>query len=88
MDIQSEFEDLKAKLKQQRDEINVKLHLAGMEVKQEWEKADLQWDKLNDKITDIADEAKETGEDVIEGAKTIAEELTLAYERIKERLKD
>lgn len=88
MSIQSEFEELTEKLKQQRDEINLKLHLAGMEAKEELEKADSQWDKLNEKIVEIADDAKETGDDFIAGAKVIAEELSSAYERIKARLKD
>jgi len=38
MNIPSEFENLTDKLKQQRDEVNVQLHLATMEAKQDWNK--------------------------------------------------
>lgn len=88
MDMKAEFDQLITNLKQQRDEINVQLHLASMEAKEEWEKADAKWDELNKKINDIADEAKETGEEVITNAKTVAEELGYAYDRIKQRLNE
>lgn len=88
MTIQEDFEKITEALKQQRDEINLKLHLAGMEVKDEWEYAEKDWEEFMEKATDIADEAKETGEEFINATKTIAEELSLAYDRIKERLKD
>ena len=88
MTIQSELETIIDNLKFQRDEINLQMHLASMDAKDEWEKAEEQWDDLKDKVEDIADEAKETGEEFVDAAKTIAEEITLAYGRIKERLKD
>jgi chromosome segregation ATPase len=88
MTISSEFDRLTEKLKQQRDEINVQLHLATMEAKEDWEQAEEKWESLKAKIADISDEAKETGEDFLQASKTIAEELSLAYDRIKTRLKD
>ncbi len=88
MTIHEDLEKLTGTLKQQRDEINLKLHLASMEVKDEWEYAEKDWEELMEKVTDITDEAKETGEEFIDATRTIAEELTLAYNRIKERLKD
>ena len=88
MSMQSELEEITDKLKQQRDEINLKMHLAGMEAKEEWGNAETKWDELKSKIDEIADDAKDTGEEFVKGAKTVSEELTLAYDRIISRLKD
>ncbi|WP_198243064.1 hypothetical protein [methane-oxidizing endosymbiont of Gigantopelta aegis] len=87
MDIKKEFEEIAEKLKQERDELKVQLHLASMEVKEEWEKAEKKWEKVADVIEDVADDTKETAEDVIEAAKVIGDELSAAYKRITERLK-
>ena len=88
MTIQSDFENLTTDLKQQRDEIKLKIHLAGMEAKEEWDNAEKKWGVLKNKADDIADDAKETGEDFIRAAKTIAEEIAAAHKRIKKRLYD
>lgn len=88
MNIQEDFEELIEQLKQQRDEINLKIHLAGMEINDEWENAEKDWKELREKIIEITADAKETGDDFIHASKAVAEELSLTYDRIKERLKD
>ena len=88
MNIPSEFEKLSEKLKQQRDEINLQLHLATMEAKQDWDQAEEKWESMKTKIADIGDDAKETGEDFIHASITVGEELSLAYDRIIKRIKD
>ncbi len=87
MNIQEDFEKILEQLKQQRDEINLKIHLAGMEVNDEWESAEKDWKELREKIVDLTDDAKETSDEFINASKAIAEELSLAYDRIKERLR-
>ena len=88
MSMQNELDKITDKIKQQRDEINLNMHLAGMEAKKEWENAETKWDDLKGKIDEITNDAKETGDEFVKGAKTISEELSLAYERIITRLKD
>lgn len=86
MNISEELEQLSEKLKQDRDEIKLKLHLAGMEAKDEWEKTEDTWNGLKDKLDDIVDETKETTDELLNSAKVVADELGQAYERIKNRL--
>ncbi|MEY3808296.1 MAG: hypothetical protein RI893_1272, partial [Pseudomonadota bacterium] len=76
------------KLQAERDEINLKLHLASMEAKQEFEEAEKQWGRLKIKATEIADESVETSEEFINKAKIIGEELKETYYRIGKRLTD
>ncbi|MGZ8189636.1 MAG: hypothetical protein ACXWTS_00245 [Methylococcaceae bacterium] len=86
MSIKEDFENLLEKLKVEREEINLKLHLASMEAKEEFEEAEKQWDVLKAKAADIADDTKETSEEFIAKAKIVSEELQDAYHRIAGRL--
>ncbi|MDD5268466.1 MAG: hypothetical protein PHO08_15290 [Methylococcales bacterium] len=86
MSVKIEFDNLFEKLKSERDEIILKLHLASMEAKDEFEEADKHWDTLKNKAAEIADESKETSEEFIAKAKIVGEELKDAYNRINKRL--
>ena len=88
MTMKIEFDHLLEKLKTERDELKLKLHLASMEAKEEFEEAEKNWDKLKIKAAEIADDSKETSEEFIAKAKIIGEELKEAYVRIAKRLAD
>lgn len=88
MDLPREFDSLAEKLKQQRDLINVKLHLAGMDVRQEWEQNEHKWKQFKAQLAEIREEADDTTEELAAATKVIGEELGSAYRRIVERLKD
>lgn len=87
MKMKQEFEELLAKLAAQRDEAKLKLHLASMEVKEEFENTDLTWEQIKQKASDIADDSVETTDEFIAAAKVVGEELTEAYQRIASRIK-
>lgn len=86
MTARQEFEKLIEKLKTERDEINLKLHLASMEAKEEFETAESQWNQIRQKAAEIADDTVETSDEYIAKAKIIGEELKEAYSRITKRL--
>ena len=88
MTMKIEFDTLLEKLKSERDEISLKLHLASMEAKEEFEEAEKNWDQLKIKAAEIADDSKETSEEFIAKAKIVGEELKEAYNRISKRLTD
>lgn len=86
MTIKEEFNNLLDKLKTERDEINVKLHLASMEAKEEFETAEQQWHVVKTKAAEIADDSVETSEEFIAKAKIVGEELKETYQRLAKRL--
>ncbi len=86
MSIKEDFENLLGKLQTERDEINLKMHLASMEARQEFEEAEKEWGRLKVKASEIADDSIETSEEFIANANIIGEELKQTYNRIKERL--
>lgn len=86
MGLTAEFDKLVEKLKTERDELKLKMHLGSMEVKEEFEEAEKKWQQVKVKAADIADDAVETSEEYIDKARIIGEELKEAYHRIGQRL--
>lgn len=86
MTIKEDFQNLLERLQVERDEINLKLHLASMEARQEFEAAEQQWQRLKIKAAEIADDSVETSEEFIAKTKIIGEELKEAYHRVSKRL--
>ncbi len=84
--VQDELGVLYGKLKTERDEVIVKLHLASMDAREEFIEADKKWDMLKEKVSDIADDSKDTSQEFITKTKIIAEELKDTYKRIVQRL--
>ncbi|MGZ8136922.1 MAG: hypothetical protein ACXW1W_08230 [Methylococcaceae bacterium] len=88
MTIKEDFNNLLEKLKSEREEINLKLHLASMDARQEFEEAEKVWGQVKVKAAEIADDSVETSEDVIAKAKIVGEELKETYQRITKRLSE
>jgi trans-2-enoyl-CoA reductase len=88
MEIREEFDKLVEKLKTERDEINLKVHLASMEAREEFKEAEVKWGQVKEKASEIANEAVDTSEEYIAKAKVIGEELKEAYNRIAKRFSE
>jgi hypothetical protein len=88
MDMKEEFDKLVEKLKTERDEINLKMHLASMDAKEEFAEAEKKWGQIRVKASEIADDAVETSEEYIAKAKIVGEELKETYRRIAKRLSE
>ncbi len=88
MEIQEEFNKLVEKLKMERDELKLKMHLASMDAREEYEEAEKKWDQVKVKASDIADDAVETSEEFIAKSKIVGEELKETYKRILQRLSE
>lgn len=86
MDFEKEFEQAAEALKQQRGEIELQIHLASMDVKEEWQKAEHGWGDFVDALVVISDDTKEVSDDVVKATKIIADELKETYKRISQRL--
>ncbi len=83
------MDDLKkmmADLTQQRDEINLQLHLAKAEVRDEWDKLEPKWEEVKGKIATVSEVASQTAESVTATAGLLADEIKAGYERIKKAL--
>jgi hypothetical protein len=81
--IMADLHDLTRDLKKLRDELELKVHLASMEAKQEWTRLESQWQSFSGKAR-LADSAESVG-DALE---LLGEELKKGYKRLKLALKN
>ncbi len=89
MDISKEdLAEVWAKLRQERDELRLKIHLGTMEAKEEWDEVEKKWQRFESKASEKKDELVETSRDIGEGVELITKELGAAYRRIRDGLRD
>ena len=74
------------RLKTLRDELRLQVHLGKAEFREEFEDLEDTWQDVERRLEEVRDEAMETAEEAQKAAQVIAEELSAAYARIKERL--
>lgn len=73
-------------LKQQRDELQLKLHLAKADAKDEWARLENQWEEIKPKLEAVREETGNTAESVSTALGLAIDELKKGYERLKGRL--
>ena len=73
-------------LKQERDELRVKLHLAKADAKDEWARLESQWEEIRPKLEAAREEAGKTAESVSTALGLAIDELKKGYMRLKSRL--
>ncbi len=78
--------ELISDLKQQRDQIRVRIHLGNMELKDEFEKLDERLNHLNLRFGPIKDAIGETTENVWDSLKLVGSEVGNGFRRILKAL--
>lgn len=73
-------------LKQQRDELAVKIHLASAEAKDEWNRLDDKVYQLTQRFDPLKQAVGETAEDLWVSLKLLGEEIQHGFERIRKSL--
>ena len=78
-----EFDDLVADLKQKRDELRLKMHLASKEAQDEWE-------ELEEKMQEFSSRAElgKTSEGLGDALGKLGEELKMGYKRVRNAIKE
>jgi len=83
----SSWDDMVAKLKQERDELALKVYLGKEEVIAEWEKLEANWNRLKAvKGPPIKEAAAETARGVGSALEQAAVELKSGYEKLRKIL--
>jgi hypothetical protein len=81
------WDDMLARLKRERDELALKMHLGKKEAQAEWEKLEAKWNRLKTvKGPPMKEAAAQTAEGVAKAFDLAAEELKKGYEKIRKIL--
>jgi SMC interacting uncharacterized protein involved in chromosome segregation len=81
-DAKTRIDELLDDLKQMRDELKVKVHLAKLETSDEWDRLEKQLAKLEVKAKEIGAVTLEESKDVGAAAKVLGEEIRDGLKRI------
>jgi len=81
-----EIEKLMHQLEQQRDELRLKMALAKLEAREEWEKLEKQWGQLKANAPQIREDLGATAGGVGAALKKAAEEIRDGYARLRKML--
>jgi len=81
-DIKVRIDEMLNELRQERDELHVKLHLAKLEAGDEWEKIETKLVKLESKAKELGDVTVDASKDVGAAAKLLGEEIRDGLKKI------
>lgn len=80
------LQELISTLKQERDSLALKMHLAKAEVKEEWNRLERKWDELAARYEPLKSATGQAAENVLASLKLVAEEIADGFKRIREKL--
>ena len=85
-DINARIKEMFSDLKQQRDELQVKLHLAKLDAGDEWDKLETKLAKLETKVKQVGNVTAEASQDIGAAAKLLGEEIRDGFKKISKQL--
>jgi len=85
-ELEGKIEDHIDLLRTQRDELNVQMHLASMELRDEWDKLEHKWAHYCDRVRELKAALEPTMDDVHSSLAMLGDELSEGYKKIKKAL--
>mgnify|MGYP000256466356 CR=1 FL=1 len=86
MDYKEQLSEIMEQIKQERDELNVQLHLAKAEIRDDWDELEKQWDSFKLRSEKVAAAADSSADDIGEALKILGDELKAGYEKIRKSI--
>lgn len=86
MDTLENLQKLCEDLKRQRDDLQVKLHSAKAEARDEWARLETRWEEARTKMDVVRQESHKSTETVSIGLSLLLNELKNGYDRIRKSL--
>lgn len=87
-ELRNTLDDVINKLKQERDELKLQMHLASMDAKDEYERLSGKCDELTDQYEPVKDVVEETAENVFSALGLVADELKVGFQRVRKAISE
>ena len=84
--VKEECSELLGKLKQERDELKLQIHLAKAEAHDEWEHLEDKWKQFQNKAAIVGDAASAVSKDVGAATRILGHEIKRGYQQIREAI--
>ena len=78
--------ELLSNLKQQKDELALKIHLGTMEAKEEFEKAQEKLGQVSEEFEPVKEAVAESAENIFSSLKLVAGEVKESFDRIRKSM--
>ena len=85
-DVREWVDDLVDELKEERDKLRVRVHLAKMEANEDWEELEAKFEKLQSKAKVVGKATTDSAEDVGEAVKLLGQEIKDGFKHIARQL--
>lgn len=85
-DINDQIHKAVEQLKQERDELRVKLNLAKMDADDEWDLLEAKLEKLENKAKSIGRATRDASKEISTAAKLLGEEISRGFKSIAKKL--
>jgi uncharacterized coiled-coil DUF342 family protein len=82
-DTKEQWQAMVDRLRQERDELRLKLHLGTAEAREEWDKVEAKWADVEARMPQVKAELKDSGQNLKAAMEMVAEEISSRYERIR-----
>jgi len=86
MDMKEEMAETAEKLRRERDQLSVKIHLASMEVRDEWQELEEKWENFSFRSEQFYKEVEPALGDIHTALSLLGDELKAGYKKIKAAL--
>jgi len=80
------LDDVIVKLRKERDQLKLQMHLADMEAKDEYDRVSEKFDELSDQYEPVKDAVEETAENVFAALGLVADELKFGFQRVRKAI--
>ena len=85
-DTKKPIEKMLHHLRQERDELRVKLHLGKLDATDEWHELERKWGELESKAKKLGDATADSSKEIAAAAELLGEEIGAGFKRIGQRL--
>ena len=85
-DVKNVLAETISALKQQRDELALKIHLGAAEAKEEFDQAQAKLDQMTSDYEPVKDAVEESASNVLSALQIVGEEVMSSFERIRKSL--
>ncbi len=82
-EMKNQFEEELDNVRAMRDDLRVRLHLGGAELRDQWDKLERGWQHVEGRLKVIGNESDEVASEIRETLHVLAEQLKDGYERVK-----
>ena len=86
MKIMNEVYEMMHRLEEQRDELRLKMHLAEMDCRDEWQDVQTRFERLKASVHEASEEVKDRTEDTWKGLKVLGDEVADAFRCLRKDL--